>query len=305
MNTQQLLYFITTAQTRSVRQAARFCGVSPATISVVLQQLSDELQTSLSKKSSGAFELTAEGVLFYEAAQEILTLIDSSRCHFYASQFHLAGQLHLAAIAGIFPFVLSPFLTTVMMECSQLILTFQSLTAEDILQQVSAQKIDLGYLHLTEKDEAIYAQKHPDLIFERFITYDFVFMAHKNHPLAKKKKRSIGSVFLKNYPLILYVHEAVADNPLLTAFSTQSTQKVYFTQNTNYLAHMVNEQDYLTLIPYINQRLPTQFFDIRSQVIFFPQKPLCYHTGFVYAAQTAEQTLLQNFIAFARHFYHC
>lgn len=302
MNSQQLFYFVTVAQTRSIRQAAHLCQISPAAISLTLQNLSSEMKVPLYAKTSTSIELTEEGLLFYDAAVSLLAILEDSRRHFRITPLNLSGNIQIAAVGGIAPFILSFALMELSLTFPDLSYKVHTMTLETILRQVASRQINIGYFNSMPNEAANYRREYPNLTFEPLVLCDFVLLANKNHPLAPK--RQLNSQDLKTYPTILYVHDDYQDNPLFAAFAQHTSQKIYFTKNTNYLTHMVMDCDYLTLTPYMNNKLSAHFFDIRSHVLFFPKKPIQYSTYCVYADTVPQQNLLQDFIAYTRFFYH-
>ena len=106
---------------------------------------------------------------------------------------------------------------------------------------------------------------------------------------------------LAQYPIVLYVHSDVIDNP----FMRQTIYKnIQFTKNENYLLELIKEEyHYLTVVPYLNGRMQNEFFNINSQVLLFPQNDFTYYVTCVYHKSSPKHELIQDFLSFAKLFY--
>ena len=296
MNTQHLWYFINTAQTRSIRKAAYYCNTSPGTIASALNELSKQLLVPLYTKTNYGIELTDEGRCFYSAAQNILSKLDKCMHFFSKNNINLDGNLHFSAVPGIMSYILAPIFNVLAENYPHLDMTFFTGSPEDILDRINTMRDDIGYFNISEDDWEYYSEKYPDIIFSRYITCDYVFLASRQHPLAKKISVSIDD--LLKHPTTVYVHHEVTDNPFYKANSN-----IQFTQNENYNSQLIKDYNYLTIIPYLNKKMQPDFLDIHSQVLLFPKVAYPYYIACIYHKKSTKLQLIHQYLDFANLFY--
>lgn len=299
MNTTHLHYFINVAQTRSIRKAAQLCGTSPSTISSALKELTETMVVPLYKKTSFGIELTKEGCTFYDTAQKIITELEQCKYYFQCKKHHLAGTLHLCAIPGIMSYIMPPVFNTLMSLRKDFDATFHTFTIEELLNRINCFQEDIGYINLSEDEFEYYEEKYPDLIFQKYIACQSVFLTNKNHPLAKKI--TVKANDLSQYPIIVYVHNDITDNPFMKKGIYNNLQ---FTHNENYSAELIKEDyNYLTVVPYLNGKIQHEFFDVHSHVLLFPSIEYVYYVTCVYHKNSPNQDLINEYLKFTELFY--
>lgn len=100
MNSKQLLYFVSVAETGSFTAAAQKLGLSQPPLSKQIMSLEEELGVTLLKRGSRKAELTEEGVYLYNQARNILSIMDTTileLSHFQSAQ---NGTLRLGTISS-------------------------------------------------------------------------------------------------------------------------------------------------------------------------------------------------------------
>jgi DNA-binding transcriptional LysR family regulator len=93
--------FVMTIKQGGFAKAAHALGTSPSSISRLLAQLEEELGFSLLERTTRTLKLTEAGALFYEKAQEILTIYDSSKKNLGNLSNVLSGNLKIGAPTSI------------------------------------------------------------------------------------------------------------------------------------------------------------------------------------------------------------
>lgn len=299
MNINHLWYFINVAQTRSIRKTADFCKTSPSTITSALKKLSDETLVPLYNKTAFGIELTEEGRVLYTAAQSVIAKLEQCNIYYMSQHLHISGSLKFAALPGIMAYILSPIFSTMMSFYTDLTASFNTYDTEQLLLQVDQMQEDIGYLNFVEEDFSYYSELYPNLIFQKYVTCRSVFLTNKNHPLSEKV--TVSSSALSQYPIVAYVHNNISDNPLMRKHFFKNIQ---FTHNENYSAEVIKESyNYLALIPYLNGKIPDEFYDINSQILLFPQNDLTYYVTCVYHKNSPKKMLIQDYLIFADQFY--
>lgn len=89
--------FVTIVKLDSFSKAAKLLGTSTSSITRLLSQLEHELGFALLERTTRTIKLTEAGALFYEKAQEILSIYDSSKKHLTTLQDVLSGQIKIGA----------------------------------------------------------------------------------------------------------------------------------------------------------------------------------------------------------------
>ena len=100
MNSKQLFYFVSVAETGSFTAAAQKLGLSQPPLSKQIMLLEEELGVILLKRGSRKAELTEEGTYLYGQAKNILSMMDTTAqelSHFHGGQ---NGVLRLGTISS-------------------------------------------------------------------------------------------------------------------------------------------------------------------------------------------------------------
>ena len=96
-----LKIFVTIVKLNSFSKAARFLGVSTSSMTRLLSQLEVELGFTLLERTTRTIKLTEAGSLFFEKAQEILSIYDTSKKHLSSLENVLAGQIKIGAPSSL------------------------------------------------------------------------------------------------------------------------------------------------------------------------------------------------------------
>lgn len=298
MNINQLWFFINVAQTRSIRKAAEYCTTNPSTITSALKELNKDFFVPLYKKTHFGIELTEEGRIFYTTAQKIIFELEQCKYQFQTKNFQLNGSLQFAAVPGIMSYIMSPIFNMLMRFYPDFKATFYTFGSNQVLKEVNAQRADIGYINLSDEEFELYEEKFPDLVFKKFITCNSVLLANKCHPLAHKV--TVHAKELSQYPILMYVHNDITDNPFMQKTIYHNIQ---FTQNENYSSELIKEYNYLAVVPYLNGKIPHDFFDIDSQVLLFPSEQFVYYVTYACHKNSSKKQLLDTYFSFSKQFY--
>lgn len=113
METHQLRYFLATAETGRITQAARVCNVSQPSLSVQLRKLEDELGGPLFERTRKGVRLTERGAAFLPRAKAILRQMEEARKDAESLSGLTAGRVTLGCLpttgAHLLPKVLGAF----------------------------------------------------------------------------------------------------------------------------------------------------------------------------------------------------
>lgn len=100
MNSKQLLYFVSVAETGSFTAAAQKLGLSQPPLSKQIMSLEEELGVTLLKRGSRKAELTEEGIYLYGQARNILSIMDTTTLELANFQSAQNGTLRLGTISS-------------------------------------------------------------------------------------------------------------------------------------------------------------------------------------------------------------
>lgn len=96
-----LTVFVTIVKLDSFSKAAKQLGTSTSSITRLLSQLEEELGFTLLERTTRTIKLTEAGALFYEKAQEMLSIYDASKKHITSLQDVLSGQIKIGAPSSL------------------------------------------------------------------------------------------------------------------------------------------------------------------------------------------------------------
>lgn len=193
MEIHQLKYFVAVAKELSFHKAAKAVGVTQPTLSQQIQKLEKDLGTKLFERSPQFVHMTLEGKRFLPYALQVLDVLKHAENEIQFKQQKLEGQLRVAFIPTIGPYVLPQLLKILKRKAPNLKLELFELTTSMLLEGLKHSHFDLGVLALPIEDSAIKNQKVGE--------ESFFIACSKNHALAKKKEISIKD--LKSQDLLI------------------------------------------------------------------------------------------------------
>lgn len=188
-----LRYLVALADTRHFGQAAERCFVSQPTLSAQLKKLEDALEVQLVERrprqvalTQAGTEIVARARRMLEAREEILAL---ARTH----RDPLAGQLRVALLPTIGPYLLPRIVAALRKALPRLTLLLYEYQTAPMLEQLACGQIDLGILALPVELNGLEART----LYEE----PFLVALPTQHRLAKQASVQIEE--LRNETLLL------------------------------------------------------------------------------------------------------
>lgn len=170
MNIQQLHYVIAIDERRHFQKAAEACFVTPATLSIMLKKLEEELDVVIFDRSKQPIVPTDMGKIVIENARTILSAVD--KMHYevkYAAQDNdVQGELRIGIIPTLAPYLLHHFLPDMLIKYPRLSIQLKELRTNQVSDYLRKNLIDVGIIAL--QNETNEFRTRP-LFKERLLVY--------------------------------------------------------------------------------------------------------------------------------------
>lgn len=144
MNIQQLQYIVSVDEHRHFQKAADACFVTPATLSMMVKKLEQELNIILFDRSKQPVLPTELGMPIIEKAKTILYHIEDLLHTANFAKEEVAGELRVAIIPTLAPYLTHLFLPELMHNYPLLKLKLFEWNTEQIIEGLSHNRIDIG-----------------------------------------------------------------------------------------------------------------------------------------------------------------
>ncbi len=177
MDTTQLKYFISVAQTRSFSEAARRCGVSQPTISHGINELEKQLEAVLFLRSRQGVTITQVGQELLPRAMEMMELEEKTIFQIRQAEKGIHGSISISALTTS-SMVLSKCLTTFAQRYPDIMIDIDFTSGRSQVLAMNEQRYDFHF--------AVQEMVPPGESFESIVSHtDHLCVAFPaNHPLA-------------------------------------------------------------------------------------------------------------------------
>ncbi|HJW17326.1 MAG TPA: LysR family transcriptional regulator, partial [Flavisolibacter sp.] len=176
MNLQQLEYVVAVDQNRHFAKAAEKCFVTQATLSMMIKKLEEELGIILFDRSKQPVVPTEAGKMVIEQARSVLKETALIKQLSVNLKTGLQGELKIGIIPTLAPYL---FLQSFLKNYPSIKLKIQEQTTEQLLSQLSSDKIDVAIMATPLNDKNF---KETHLFYEEFK----VFVSSTDKSLKKK-----------------------------------------------------------------------------------------------------------------------
>lgn len=195
MELRHLRYFLTVSEEQNfTKAAARLCIAQPP-LSRQIQDLENELGTKLFVRKPHALQLTEEGMLFRQYAQQVLDLVQKSMEDVREMNGGLQGTLYLASVEGHAPHLISQWIAGFYEHYPDVQYNLWNGNSDDVTDRVTKGLCELGIItepYNAEGMNAIHVYQEP-----------WVAMIPKNNPLAAEEGDNVELKKLAPYNLII------------------------------------------------------------------------------------------------------
>lgn len=183
----QLRAFCQTARSGSISKAAERLFLSQPSVSLQIQALERELNTTLFERRGPTIRLTPEGEILAEMAQPLVEGIDSLAETFSAVRGEVGtGALNIAAGESTILYILPEPVSTFADQHPEISLKLHNVTGKDGLAMLRADDADFAVGSMREIPD--------DINYYPIFTYNPVLITSLDHPLAQKKNITLSDI---------------------------------------------------------------------------------------------------------------
>lgn len=246
MNLQQFDYIIAVDAHRHFAKAAEKTFVTQPTLSMMIQKLEEELGVRIFDRSKQPVVPTREGEEIIARAKQIMA--DVSRMREFAKQLkhEISGEMKLAVIPTLAPYLLPLFLKSFAEEHPLLKISIRELVTDEIINSLKNGDIDIGLLATPLNDPRL--EEHP-VFYEEFFAY-----VAASEKLSKKKYLLPKDIDLSKLWLLEEGHclrNQMLDLCELKKKDFQSDRLHYETGSIETLKNLVDHHQGITILPHL------------------------------------------------------
>jgi LysR family hydrogen peroxide-inducible transcriptional activator len=155
-------------KTRHFVRAAEMCGVTQPTLSAMVQKLEDELDCRIFDRSTQPLVPTDAGRQILNQAQVIIYHVNQLKENLSVQKGAMQGDLSLAMIPTVAPYLLPEFISVFRNEYSDINLKVTEMRTETIIEKLLRAEIDMAILSTPLSDPKIL---EVPLYYEKFVLY--------------------------------------------------------------------------------------------------------------------------------------
>ena len=168
MNIQQLEYIVAVDQHRHFARAAKHCGVSQPTLSMMIQKLEDEIGVEIFDRSRTPVGVNKIGEMIITQARVVLYNIKQFREIADSSRESLQGDLEMSIIPTVAPYLLLKLFGEFRRRLPSLRCKVSEMKTSVIIEKLKSAEIELAIVATPLSDPDIL---EVPLYYERFLAY--------------------------------------------------------------------------------------------------------------------------------------
>ena len=133
MNIQQLQYYLILCQEKNITEAGISCGLTQSALSKQIQKLERELDTTLIKRNTRKFELTENGILVEQYAEEMLKIHEEM-----LASLHSVREIRIGSMPVLAPYHFTRLFTEFSEKYPDIRLSLSEQPADRILADIKS-----------------------------------------------------------------------------------------------------------------------------------------------------------------------
>jgi LysR family transcriptional regulator, hydrogen peroxide-inducible genes activator len=246
MNFQQLQYIIAVDSHRHFAKAAEKTFVTQPTLSMMIQKLEEELGIRIFDRTKHPVAPTPAGEEVIKRARQIMADVSLLKEFTQELRHEISGELKLAVIPTLAPYLLPLFLKSFMERYPQLRISIRELVTTDIIASLKNGDVDVGLLATPLHDDRI--EEHP-VFYEEFFAY-----AAAAEKVSKKKYLLPRDIDLSKLWLLEEGHclrNQVLNLCELKKKDFEHDRIHYEAGSIETLKNLVDHQDGITILPFL------------------------------------------------------
>lgn len=246
MNLHQLDYIIAVDAHRHFAKAAEKTFVTQPTLSMMIQKLEEELGVRIFDRSKQPVVPTREGEEIIARSKQIMADVSRMREFVKQQKHEISGEMKLAVIPTLAPYLLPLFLKSFAEEHPLLKISIRELVTDEIINSLKNGDIDIGLLATPLNDPRL--EEHP-VFYEEFFAY-----VAASEKLSKKKYLLPKDIDLSKLWLLEEGHclrNQVLDLCELKKKDSQSDRLHYETGSIETLKNLVDHHQGITILPHL------------------------------------------------------
>lgn len=169
MNIQQFQYVLAVVDLKNFEAAAEKCFVTQSTLSTMIRRFENEIDIKIFNRKTKPVSITAEGEEIIKRLRIVLNEVDSLKNLMQELKGEMVGDLKIAIIPTIAPYLLPLFLNDFTDTFPNIKLIVKEMTTSEIQKSLKIRSIDIGILALPLEDQEL---DEIDLYSEPFLLYD-------------------------------------------------------------------------------------------------------------------------------------
>lgn len=168
MNIQQLQYIVAVDEHRHFQRAAEACFVTPATLSMMIKKLEQELSIIIFDRSKQPILTTDIGNSMIEKAKTVLFHIKDLENTAKDNSNDMAGEVRIAIIPTLAPYLSHLFIPALMNKYPQLKIKLYEWNTNQIIEALNHDRLDIGIAATPLNRQEI---KEYPVFYEKLVAY--------------------------------------------------------------------------------------------------------------------------------------
>ena len=227
MELRHIRYFKTVAEEKNFTRAAEKLAIAQPPLSRQIQDLEEELGTTLFVRTPHKVTLTEEGELFLQYATQILDLVNRSEEEVREMKEGLQGTLYIASVEGCGPRLFAEWIAAFRQKHPHVQYNLWNGNTDDVNNRVTKGLCELAMItapYNTEEFNVLPVYKEP-----------WIAMIPKGHPLYSEEEEAVVPDELLTFDLLIPSRES-RKSEISKWFSDQSRTPII----RGRIAHMMN-----------------------------------------------------------------
>ncbi|MGB0838164.1 MAG: LysR substrate-binding domain-containing protein [Flavobacteriaceae bacterium] len=240
MTINQLEYLCALNRFKHFGKAAKHCGVSQPTLSLMIKKVEQELEVELFDRSKHPLEITKIGSKIVEQAEASLRELNKIKELVQHQTATLDGPLHIGVIPTLAPYLIPELIFLFKKNYPEIQLTLTEMNTQTLIEALSKEEIDLFIAATPLEQEQFY---EIPLYYERFVAY-----FPPNSPSLMLKELSADS-FPKDNLWVLEEGHCLRDQTFNFCKEDLSFNQVYEAGSIETLVKIVDKNGGYSIIP--------------------------------------------------------